>query len=76
VKRTKKASAWFIKTRGSYLPQSWQAWLSYVPYLAYLIGVLVFVLQRHDSLWLAIFTTVPNWIAASVIMTWIAKRMS
>lgn len=67
---------WFIRIRGSYLPASWQAWLSYLPYLAYLIGVLVFVLQRHEHFWLAVFTVVPNWVAACFIMTWFAKQTS
>lgn len=71
-----KSGAWFIRVRGSYLPNSWQGALTYIPYLAYLIGVLIFVLLRHDSLWLAVFTVVPNWIAALVIMTWLAKAKS
>lgn len=72
----KKSKAWFIRVRGSYLPNNWKGWLTYIPYLAYLVGVLVFVLRRHDSLWLAVFTLIPNWIAALVIMTWLAKAKS
>ncbi|MGH7142382.1 MAG: hypothetical protein ACREF5_02870 [Candidatus Saccharimonadales bacterium] len=71
-----KQKSWFIKTRGSYLPCSWQGWLTYIPYLAYMIGVLVFVEIRGDNFWLAIFTVVPNWISASVIMTWVARHKS
>ena len=37
---------WFIKVRGSYLPNNGKGWLTYIPYLAYLVGVLVFVLQN------------------------------
>jgi hypothetical protein len=73
--KTKKKT-WFIKTRGSYLPNSWQAWTLYLPYLTYLIGVVVFVTNREDNFWLAVFTVVPNWIAAGLIMTWIAKNKS
>jgi hypothetical protein len=67
---------WYIKKRGSYLPSSWQGWLTYVPYLAYIIGVLVYVEVNKDSFWLAFFTTIPNWIAASVVMTWLARQRS
>ena len=71
-----KTKKWFVKKRNSYLPNSLQAWLLYIPYLAYLIGVMVFVCQRKDGFWLALFTVVPNWIAAGLIMTWIAKIKS
>jgi hypothetical protein len=67
---------WYIKKRGSYLPNSWQGWLSYVPYIAYIVGVLVYVEVNKDSFWLAVFTTIPNWITASVVMTWLARRRS
>ena len=73
MSRTKK---WFIKVRGSYLPTSWQGWLTYVPYLAYIIGVLVFVIKRKDSVWLALLTVLPNWVAAAVILTWLARHKS
>ena len=71
-----KPKSWFIKTRGSYLPHSWKGLLLYIPYLAYLIGALVFVLKIKDSFWAAIFTLVPNWLAAGIIMTWLARRKS
>jgi hypothetical protein len=71
-----KTKTWFIKTRASYLPNSWQAWALYIPYLAYLVSVIVFVLNRKDSFWLALFTVVPNWIAAALIMSWLARFKS
>lgn len=71
-----KTKKWFIKVRGSYLPASWQGWLTYIPYLAYNIGVLVFAIRRKDSVWLALFTVLPNWIAAAVTLTWVARRKS
>ena len=66
--------AWFIKVRGSYLPNSWQGWLLYIPYTAYVVGVLAYVFMQHDDVWRAIFTLVPNWLAALVAMSWIAKQ--
>lgn len=71
-----KSKPWFIKTRGSYLPNNWRGWLLYLPYLVYLIGILIFVVRIKDSVWAAIFTLVPNWVAAAIIMTWVARRKS
>lgn len=75
-KRSSRSKPWFIKTRGSYLPKNLQGALTYIPYLAYLVGVLVFVLRRKDSFWLAVFTLIPNYLAASIVLTWIAKQKS
>ena len=72
----KTHNVWFRKIRGSYLPSSQAGWLTYLPYVAYLIGVFVFVLQAHYNFWLAIFVIVPNWVAASAVLTWIAARKS
>lgn len=76
TKSKSKSPVWFIRTRGSYLPTSWQAWLLYIPYTVYLVGVLVYVFQQHDTLGDALFTLVPNWIAAIAVMSWIAQRCS
>ena len=67
---------WFIKVRGSYLPRSWQGWLLYIPYLAYMIGALIFVIKGNETFWQALFTLMPNWVVACVIMTWFARRTS
>jgi len=71
-----KTKTWFIKTRGSYLPNAWQGWMCYIPYLIYTIGVLVYVENKKDSIWLALFTVIPNWVAAAIIITWFARRKS
>ena len=76
TKKKKQSQKLFIRVRGSYLPRSWQAWLSYLPYIAYMVGVLVFVLERHEGFLQALFNVIPNWIAACFIMTWFAKQMS
>ena len=67
---------WFIKVRASYLPDSWQGWLLYVPYLAYVLGVIAYVIANHYDRWQAVFLVFPNWVAALVVMTWIAKAKS
>lgn len=72
----KQNSKWFIKTRWSYLPASREGWLLYIPYLAYVIGVLVFVFENNDKLWVGLFTVLPNWIAAAVILQWLAEHRS
>lgn len=68
--------SWFIHIRGSYLPRSWEGWLTYLPFFAYLIIVLVYVLRQHHGFWAALLTALPNWVAATVIMTWIASQKS
>ena len=67
---------WFRKVRGSYLPSSPIGALTYIPYIVYLVGVLVFVLYNKYSFWAAVFTIIPNWVAAVVILNWIADKKS
>ena len=71
-----KKSRWFVRVRWSYLPASWQGILTYVPYLAYLIGVLVFVLNSNYNFWAAFFTVIPNWIVATLALQWLASHKS
>jgi hypothetical protein len=71
-----KPGAWFIPVRGSYLPASPAGWLSYVPFIAYLVFVLVGGLHETSSLARAVLFIVPNWVAAMVIMTYVAARKS
>lgn len=72
--RTSKQQQWFIPVRGSYLPNSWQAWLLYIPFTGYLIFALVAGWRTTDSTSQAVLFIVPNWVAATAVMTWIAKR--
>ena len=71
-----KKGAWFVPVRGSYLPATSQAWLSYVPYVAYLALTVVIAQQSTNTVGAALLYIVPNWVAASVIMTWVAKQKS
>lgn len=75
-KKKRSSDKWFIAVRGSYLPNSWQAWLLYVPYTAYVLGVLLYVLRQDFGIGAALFTLVPNWITALAVMTWIAEHRS
>lgn len=72
----KKTSKWFIKIRGSYLPNSWQAWVSYIPFTGFLILVMVSAVQTQDTVIDAFYMIFPQWVAAAVVMTWIASRKS
>ncbi|MEJ0072615.1 MAG: hypothetical protein WDN27_00775 [Candidatus Saccharibacteria bacterium] len=71
-----KKGAWFVAVRGSYLPVSWQAWALYVPFVAYLAYSLIVAFSYTGNNWKAVLWIVPNWVAAAVVMTWIAKRTS
>ncbi len=72
----KKAGKWFTKVRGSYLPSSAAGWLTYIPYTAYIFGVLTYVMHANYSFWNGFFIVLPNWIAAAVVMQWIASTKS
>ena len=72
----KKKQAWFKKVRGSYLPCSWQGWLTYVPFVTFLLTVLVAALRTQHSVSDAFYAIFPQWVAAVVVMTWVAARKS
>lgn len=71
-----KKGAWFVPVRGSYLPMTWQAWLLYIPYTVYIVASLVFVTEHAHSALEIVLNIVPYWVAALVLMTWIAKQKS
>lgn len=71
-----KKQVLFVKKRGSYVPVSDIAWFMYLPFVMYL-GFSWFIGLNHTSDYgLAILWILPNWVAAAVIMTWIAKKTS
>ncbi len=65
-----------MPVRGSYLPASWQGWLTYVPFTAYLAYSIIVAFAYTGNNLKAALWIVPNWTAAAVIMTWIAKQKS
>jgi hypothetical protein len=71
-----RKGAWFVRLRGSYLPVSWQGWLTYIPFVAYLAFSLIVAWRYSGNNLKIVILTVPNWVAAAVVMTWIAKRKS
>jgi len=71
-----KSGAWFYSVRGSYLPASPAGWWTYVPFVAYLIFTLVVGVKDTSSAAIAILFIVPNWVAAAVVMTYLAARKS
>ncbi|HUC88321.1 MAG TPA: hypothetical protein VMR95_04195 [Candidatus Binatia bacterium] len=71
-----KAGAWFVSVRGSYLPASSAGWWTYIPFIAYLIFALVVGIKETSSIAIAILFIVPNWVAAAVIMTYLASKKS
>jgi hypothetical protein len=75
AKKSKK-DRWFVPVRGSYLPNNWKGWLTYLPFLAYLVFAVVFAWQATDNRSQAVLLIIPNWIAATIVMTWLAKRTS
>ena len=74
--RRPKPGAWFVPLRGSYLPASPAGWLCYLPFVAYLLFVAYLGHHTTTSLGVALLLIVPNWVAASVVLTWFAARKS
>ena len=74
--KKKQAKKWFIHVRGSYLPHSWEGWLSYIPFTAFLLTVLIAAIRTQHSVSDMFYMVFPQWVAAAVVMTWIAKQKS
>jgi hypothetical protein len=72
----RRSAVWFTHVRGSYLPLSWQGWLTYILYAAYLIFTVTVGWRDIHSATIAILYIVPNWIAATGLMTWVAYHKS
>jgi hypothetical protein len=71
-----KRKIWFIATRGSYLPCSWEGWLTYVPFVGFLIFTIVVANNSSNNFKDALLFIFPQWIAAAVVMNWIASHKS
>lgn len=74
--KTSKKQTWFRPVRGSYLPNSWQGWLTYIPFAAYLAYSWLVAFWYTGNNLKAVLWIVPNWVAAAVVMTWVARRTS
>jgi hypothetical protein len=72
----KKSNVWFKKVRGSYLPSTWQGWLLYVPFVYFLVVVYMAIDKEGKSAFDVFLIIFPQWVAAAVVMTWIAKQKS
>lgn len=72
----RKKGAWFYYVRGSYLPCSWQGWALYVPFTVFLLAVLFGATRSEHSASDAFYIIFPQWVAAAVVMTWVAKQKS
>ncbi|MEI7632173.1 MAG: hypothetical protein WCJ60_02525 [bacterium] len=71
--KSSKNKAWFVSVRGSYLPNSWQGWLLYVPFVAFLLSAMSYSMDNKHSTSDVVYAIFPQWVAAAVVMTWIAK---
>ncbi len=71
-----KPGAWFISIRGSYLPSNIKGWLTYIPFSIYLLLTLFLGIEDSRSIVMAILFVVPNWIAATAFMSYLAYKKS
>ena len=74
--RQRASKQWFIRVRGSNLPNSWQGWLTYLPFIAYLVAVMVTIGDQTSSPIMKGMMLVVQFIAAGVVMTWVAATHS
>ncbi len=74
--KSNKKNAWFVRVRGSYLPNNAKGWLTYVPYLCYLLYTLYAGYKFTNSGELAVLYIVPNFVTAAVVMTFVASKKS
>lgn len=75
-KKSVKNKPWFYAVRGSYLPNSWQGWVLYVPFTTFLIISMQYANKNQDSFSGIFYAVFPQWVAAAVVMTWLAKLKS
>ncbi len=73
---TRKSNKWFTRVRGSYIPINWQGWLTYVPFTGFLVTVLLAAARNQHSVSDMFYAIFPQWVAAAVVMTWLAAKKS
>lgn len=73
---SKNSKKWFKKVRGSYIPLSLPGWLSYIPYVAYLVLSYLYVMNYFGYSLMSLLIIIPNWVAAAVVMSWLASKKS
>jgi len=73
---SKSSQKWFKKVRGSYVPNSWQGWVAYLPYISYLLVSYLYIMYNFGYSIMSLLIIIPNWVAAAVVMTWVAKSKS
>jgi uncharacterized protein (DUF2062 family) len=74
--KRKNKSKWFLNIRGSYIPRSTAGWLTYIPFLAYMLIAPYLAVNYSENLVVAVLITIPNWIAATLAMTYLATQKS
>ena len=71
-----KRKKWFIKIRGSYLPNNLRGSLTYIPFIAFLIMVLFVAFKDEPTVGSAVLVIFPNFVCAGVVMNWVASNKS
>ncbi len=76
ARKKRSSQAWFIRVRGSYLPNSWQGWLTYIPFVAYLVAVMITIGNETTGWLMKLMMITVQFVAAAVVMTWVAATHS
>lgn len=77
MKKTKKSKknnkAWFIKIRGSYLPNNLYGALTYIPFLGLIIAFTVWQINLKLSLATTLFHLFVFYVTTGVLMSYFAS---
>jgi len=65
---------WFIKKRGSYLPNSFVGYALYLVYVVYLVALLVGWWVDGHRVWYFLTDVVPFTVGAALVMQFVASK--
>ena len=71
-----KRAKWFRAVRGSYLPATWQGIALYLVFVVFLMASLITAFRTQETAQDGVYFVFPQWICATVVITWIANRKS
>jgi hypothetical protein len=66
--------AWFVKTRGSYLPANWIGLLLYLAYIVYIVLLLIGWYADGHRVWYFLTDVIPFTVGAALVAQYVASK--
>lgn len=66
--------AWFVKTRGSYLPSNWTGRFLYLVYVIYTVLLLVGWFVDGHRIWYFLTDVIPFTVGAALVAQYVASK--